>query len=78
MGRRKSSWECTYSYYQIENYLYLLRDYIEESIDLFGEEISTKVSSPEKKGSQNVDEIYTRLENKDAGILHSVVEKYYG
>ena len=32
-----------------------MKDYIEESIDLFGEKISTKVSSPAKKGLQNVD-----------------------
>ena len=46
-----------------------MKDYIEESIDLFREEISTKVSSPENKGLKNVDESYTRLEKKDADIF---------
>ena len=32
-----------------------MKDYIEESIDFFKEKISTKVSSPAKKGLQNVD-----------------------
>ena len=32
-----------------------MKDYIEESIDLFREKISTKVSSPAKKGLHNVD-----------------------
>ena len=32
-----------------------MKDYIEESIHLFGGKIITKVSSPEKKGLQNVD-----------------------
>ena len=52
-----------------------MKDYIEESIDLFREKISTKVSSPAKKGLQNVDEGSTRLEKKDADIFHSIVAK---
>ena len=52
-----------------------MKDYIEESIDLFREKISTKVSSPEKKGLQNVDEGSTRLEKKDAEIFHSIFAK---
>ena len=52
-----------------------MKDYIEESIDLFREEISTKVSSPENKGLKNVDESYTRLEKKDADIFNSIVAK---
>ena len=50
-----------------------MKDYIEESIYLFGDEISTKLSSPAKKGLQNIYESYTRLE-KDADILHSIFE----
>ena len=42
---------------------------------MFGEEISTKVSSPEKKGMQNVHESSTRLENKYADIFHSILAK---
>ena len=38
-----------------------MKDYIEESIDLFGEEISAKVSSPANKGVQNIDESSTIL-----------------
>ena len=38
-----------------------MKDYIDKSIDLFGEEISTKVSSPVKKILQNVDESSTIL-----------------
>ena len=34
-----------------------------------------KVSSPAKKGMQNIDEGYTRQENKDAYILHSMFAK---
>ena len=41
-----------------------MKDYIGESIDLFVEEISTKVSSPENKGLQNIYENSIRLENK--------------
>ena len=42
--------------------LYLfMKDCIKESIDLFGEDISTNISSPEKKGLQNIDERSTRL-----------------
>ena len=52
-----------------------IKDYIEKSIDLFGEEISTKVSSPEKKGLQNVDDSSKRLEKKYADIFHSMVTK---
>ena len=52
-----------------------MKDYIEESIDLFGEYISTKVSSPENQGMQNVDESSKILYKKDADILHSIVEK---
>ena len=49
------------------------KDYIEESIDLFGEEMITKVSSPSKKGLQNVDESSTILEKKYSDIFHSIV-----
>ena len=52
-----------------------MKDYIEESIDLFGEEASTKVSSPAKKCLQNVDESSARLGNKDADIFNSIVAK---
>ena len=46
--------------------LYLfMKDYIEESIDLLGKEISTKISSPAKNFLQSVDESSTRLENID-------------
>ena len=40
---------------------FFMKDYIEESIDLFGEEISAKVSSPANKGVQNIDESSTIL-----------------
>ena len=52
-----------------------MKYYIEEFIDLFGGEIRTKISSPDKKGLQNVDEISTRPEKKDADIFNSIVEK---
>ena len=52
-----------------------MKDYIQVSIDLFGEEISTNISSPAKKGLQNIYESSTRLEKKDADILHSLVAK---
>ena len=32
-----------------------MKDYIEESIHFFGEELSAKVSSPLNKGLQNID-----------------------
>ena len=54
-----------------------MKDYIEESIDLFGEEISTNVSSPEKKGLQNVYESSTRLEKKYADIFHSIPSPFH-
>ena len=34
-----------------------------------------KVSPTEKKGLQNIDDSFTRLDNKDADILHSIVAK---
>ena len=52
-----------------------MKDCIKESIDLFGEEISTNISSPAKKSLQNVDESSTRLEKKDTDIFHSIVAK---
>ena len=52
-----------------------MKDYIEESIYLFVKEISTKVSSPVKKGMQNVNESSKRLEKKDEDIIHSIVAK---
>ena len=52
-----------------------MKDYIKESIDYFGEEPSTKVSSPAKKFMQNMDESSTIIEKKDADILHSIVAK---
>ena len=52
-----------------------MKDYIEESIYLFGGEISTKVSSPAKKGLQNIYESSKRLENKYADIFHCIVAK---
>ena len=56
--------------------LYLfVKDYICESIDLFREEISVKVSSLAKKVRCNVDERSTRLKKKDADIFHSIVAK---
>ena len=54
---------------------FFMKDYIDESIDLFGEELSTKVSSPAKKVRQNIDERSTRPEKKDADIFHSIVAK---
>ena len=53
------------------------KDYIEESIDFFGEEISVTVSLSANKGLQNMDKSSTTLEKKDADILHYIVEKYY-
>ena len=53
-----------------------MKDYIEESIDSFGEEMSTKLSSPEKKGHQNIDESSTRLLKKDTDIFHHTVAKF--
>ena len=47
--------------------------YIEKSIDLFGEKLSTKVSLPAKKGLQNIYEISTRIEKKDTYIFHFIV-----
>ena len=42
--------------------LYLfMKDCINESIDFFGEDISTNISSPAKKCLQNIDESSTRL-----------------
>ena len=57
-----------------KKYLFM-KGYIEESIDLFGEDLSTKVSSQAKKGLQKMDESSTRLENKYAYIFHSMVAK---
>ena len=52
-----------------------MKDYIEESIDLVEEEIIAKVSSPENKGLQNMDDSSSRLQNKDVDILHYIVAK---
>ena len=52
-----------------------MKDYIEESIDFFGEDLIVRVSSPAKKGFKNIHESSTRLENKDAEILNSIVAK---
>ena len=52
-----------------------MKDCIKESIDLFGEELITKVSSPEKKVLQNIYKNSTRLENKDVDIIHYIFEK---
>ena len=52
-----------------------MEDYIEESINLFGEELSAAVLSTEKKDWQNIDESSTKLEVKDADIIHSIVAK---
>ena len=38
-----------------------MKDYIEELIDLFGEELSATSSSPTKKGLHNIDESSTIL-----------------
>ena len=43
-----------------------MKDYIEKSTSLFGEEIIATVSSPAKKGLQNIDKSSNRLEKKDA------------
>ena len=52
-----------------------MKAHIEESIDLFGEELITNVSSPEKKGLKIIYESSTRLEKKYEDILHSIVAK---
>ena len=52
-----------------------MKDCIEDSIDLLGEDLSAKVSSPAKKGLQNIDKNSTRLENKDVDIIHYIFEK---
>ena len=52
-----------------------MKDYIEEVIDLFVEEIIMKVSSPANKGPQNVDQSSTRLETKHLDIFHFIVAK---
>ena len=49
--------------------------YIEESIDLFGEDMSAKLSSPENKVLQNIFESSTRLGKKDAYIINFIVAK---
>ena len=51
-----------------------IKDYIKESIDLFGEELNAAVSSPARKGLQNIDKNSTRLE-KYAETLYSIVAK---
>ena len=53
----------------------LMKYYIGESIYLFGDEISAKVSSPVKKGLQEIHESSKRIEKKDVDILHSIVAK---
>ena len=52
-----------------------MKYYIEESIDLFGDQLSTKVSSLIKKGLQHIDESSTRIENKYTDIFHYIVAK---
>ena len=52
-----------------------MKDYINESIGLFIEDISATVSSPAKKVLHNIYNSSTRLENKDPDILHSIVAK---
>ena len=52
-----------------------IKDCIKVSIVFFGEELSAKISSPENKGLHNIYESSTRLEKKDADILHSIIEK---
>ena len=59
---------------KVKLYLFM-KDYIEESIDLFEEKLSAALSSPSKRGMQNIGESSTRLEKKDADILHSIVAK---
>ena len=58
----------------MEHYLFV-KDYIKESIHLFVEDLSVKVSSPLNNGLHNIYESSTRLENKYAEILHYIVEK---
>ena len=52
-----------------------MKDYIEGSMGLFGEELSAMVSSPTNNGFQNIDKISTILEKKDADILQYIVAK---
>ena len=52
-----------------------MKDYTQESIGLFGEDLSAMVLSLVKKGLQNINEGSTRLEKKDADILQYIVAK---
>ena len=52
-----------------------MKDYIKESIYLFGEELSASVSSPEKKYLQKFDDSPKILEKKYAYIPHYMVAK---
>ena len=52
-----------------------MKGYIYESIDFSEEELSATVSSLVRRVLQNIDDSYTRLENKYAYILHYIVEK---
>ena len=55
-----------------------MKDYIESYISLFVKILDAIVSSPEKKGLQNVNEDLPRLGKKDSDTLHSIVVNYYG
>ena len=52
-----------------------MKDYIKESIYLFGEDIRATVFSPENKGLQKTDQGYTRPEKEYADILHYMFGK---
>ena len=52
-----------------------MKDYIERSIDLFGLELTTTVSSPRNKGLHGIYRSSTRLENNYAEIIQSIVAK---
>ena len=52
-----------------------MKYYIEESIYFFVEELITTVSSPAENVLQRINERFTRLEKKDADILHYIFTK---
>ena len=52
-----------------------MREHIKEAIDVFGEDVSTKVSSPANLGLNIVDETSPELNMEQQDLFHSIVAK---
>ena len=52
-----------------------IKDYIEKSIESFGEALDAKVSSTAKKGLQTINESSPKMDKQEAYSLHYIVAK---